>query len=397
MKSERVKEHDLDRLLSETLRQTKTSPSPMLNRQILNQSVLEETTMNQKKNNRLSGAAAAAIAMCIVLGGTGSAIAAHKYLSPVEISDAVSDNDRLAKAFESRSAISVNETQVSGDYAFTLLGLVSGSELEPYMPEANAGELSARQTYAAVAISRTDGAEMPEDSFCVSPLIGGVDFATANNGTMNTSLTWFTEGNVTYELMSCDDLEIFADRGVWLSVVDSFGAETRAYAMDDTTGTYSKKADYDGIAALFKLPFDVSKADPDAADAYIDALRGKDDASADDTQTENSDDGHPAWVTELVGKLDENNINDYFTLQPEYSLTATPDAEGWIDFGSVYIKSEDHTHTGSSGMISLMIEDGTDFMVTGFGYSDDPKEDLCVNTLTRNADGSFTEDQYIIK
>lgn len=397
MKSERAKEHDLDRLLSETLRQTKTSPSPMLNRQILNQSVLEETTMNQKKNNRLPGAAAAAIAMCIVLGGTGSAIAAHKYLSPVEISDAVSDNDRLAKAFESRSAIPVNETQVSGDYAFTLLGLVSGSELEPYMPEANAGELSARQTYAAVAITRTDKAEMPEDSFCVSPLIGGVDFATANNGTMNTSLTWFTEGNVTYELMACDDLEIFADRGVWLSVVDSFGAEARAYAMDDTTGAYSKKADYDGIAALFKLPLDVSKADPDAADAYIDALRGKDDAAADDPQTEDTDDGHPAWITALVGKLDENNINDYFTLQPEYSLTATPDADGWIDFGSTYLESEDHTHTGSSGTIDLMIEDGTDFMITGFGYGDDPKEDLCVSTLTRNADGSFTEDQYIIK
>lgn len=400
MMSEKKEQDRLNELLREALQDEAFTPSPMLNRQLLSKAEMEEHHMkNRAHHTKLPRTAAAAIACCIVLGGTGTAIAAHRYLTAGEISDSVSENHRLADAFESIRAIAVNETQRSGDYAFTLLGLVSGSDLEPYVPEENADALSEKQTYAAVAIERIDGGAMPEDSFCVSPLIGGVDFAIANNGTMNTTLTWFTQDNVTYELMACDDLEIFADRGVWLSVTDHFGAETQAYDMDAATGAYSKNADYDGIAALFELPLDTAKADHEAADAYINALTAaqSDESTTADTADDTDTDGHPIWITDLVGKLDETNINDYFTRQPEYSLTATPDENGWIDFGSVYIEAEDLTYTGSSGTIDLMIEPDDDFIVTGFSYGDDPEKDLQVNTLTRNDDGSFTEDQYIIR
>ncbi len=400
MMSEKKEQDRLNELLREALQDEAFTPSPALNRQLLSKAEMEENHMKKRANTRLPRAAAAAIACCIVLGGTGTAIAAHRYLTAGEISDHVSDNSRLADAFESIRAIAVNETQRSGEYAFTLFGLVSGSDLAPYVPDEQADSLSEKRTYAAVAIERLDGGAMPENSFCVSPLIGGVDFMTANNGTMDTSLIWFTQDDVTYELMACDDLEIFADRGVWLSVVDQFGAETRAYEMDASTGAYSKKADYDGIAALFKLPLDPAKADQNAADTYLAALTAAQADDAADTEGTTGDtdaDGHPAWITDLVSKLDETNINDYFTRQPEYSLTATPDANGWIDFGSVYIESEDLTYTGSSGTIDLMIEPDDDFTVTGFSYGDDPEKDLQINTLTRNADGSFTEDQYNIK
>ena len=65
-----------------------------------------------------------------------------------------------------------------------------------------------------MAISKNDGDDMPDRNFCVSPIIGGVPFDVANNGTLDTQLIWFEQDGVIYELVECDNLEMFADRGV---------------------------------------------------------------------------------------------------------------------------------------------------------------------------------------
>lgn len=87
-------------------------------------------------------------------------------------------------------------------------------------------------------------------NFFVAPLINGVSVLDANAATMDETLTWFCKDGVLYELIECDDLEIFADRGVQLGIVDSFGSETAAFRMDNESGSYRKVEDYAGTIAL---------------------------------------------------------------------------------------------------------------------------------------------------
>ena len=105
-----------------------------------------------------------------------------------EVANAVSNNDNLARAFESKDAISINEVQKSGDYVFNLMGIVTGSNLAPYVSDDSKNKIDDRKTYITMAISKNDGNDMPDRNFCVSPLIGGVPFDVANNGTLDTQL-----------------------------------------------------------------------------------------------------------------------------------------------------------------------------------------------------------------
>lgn len=247
----------LDELLQEVL-QEKEIPSSILNRQIINQAGMEEKIMKKTKRN----VAAAVVALSVVLAGGGTAYAAYHYLTAGEIADAVSvsDNRNLAEAFDSQDAIVIDKSQESGDYVFQLLGIVTGSHLEPYVTNASKADIDSQKTYITMAISKKDGSAMANKKFCISPLIGGVSFEEANNETLKTEMTWFEQDGVMYELVECDDLGVFADQGVWISAVDSFGDERNAFVLNPD-GSYTKNAEYQGVSALFVIPFDSSGAD----------------------------------------------------------------------------------------------------------------------------------------
>lgn len=259
--------YDMDRMLKDFCEKG-PEPSDSLNQSTL-QRMKESGTMN---HNFRKTAVAAAVGFLVLAGGASVAYAAYHYLSPSEVARQLGENDgeqnALSRAFESEGAILVNETQSSNGYDITLLGLVSGKGLSPYVSSEVASELEDIHTYAAVAISHTDGTATEFDFKCVSPLINGVDWRIANNGTLCTGLSMFEEDGVVYDLIECDNLEIFADKGVQLGVVDSFGRENSAFSMDES-GVYHKNPDYTGLNALFDIPFDKSKADPQAAEEYI--------------------------------------------------------------------------------------------------------------------------------
>ena len=59
----------------------------------------------------------------------------------------------------------------------------------------------------------------------VAPLINGVSVLMPMQQTMDETLTWFCKDGVLYELIECDDLEIFADRGVQLGIVEWTASE----------------------------------------------------------------------------------------------------------------------------------------------------------------------------
>ena len=231
-----------------------------------------EVNMNHNRKFHPTRKLIAASACAILLLGGSSAYAAYHFLSPSQIADEVADNGALSRAFAGEDAVSVNETQQSNGYDITLLGLVSGEKLELCVPQETRENVSKSHTYAAIAIAKSDGTDMEDRNFFVAPLINGVSFLDANAATMDETLTWFCKDGVLYELIECDDLEIFADRGVQLGIVDSFGSETAAFRMDNESGFYRKVEDYAGTIALFALPLDTTKADPAAAEEYIKKL-----------------------------------------------------------------------------------------------------------------------------
>jgi len=357
-------------------------PDPELNRRILERHSKEVIIM---KHFRFTKTAAAAVMACIVAVGGISSYAAYRYLSPAQIAKEVSDNQALEQAFESGGAIPLNENQSSGGLDITLLGLVSGAGLSPFVDIEQTGSLDDKQTYAAIAISRKDGGDIGEDSKCVSPLINGVDFMTANNGTLDAGLHWFIKDNVLYELLECDNLEIFAGRGVQIGVVDSFGNETSAFSMDEKTGAYKKNEEYTGTSALFDLPLDQSKADETAADAYIKKLM-----SQKDQDEENSEKLTPEEkaLEQFLSDLKESEdpiafLKERASLLEDSRQTLQMDEEGITTFQ--YDKTEGTVYAAG-------LETGRPTMqcVTGDGTI----KNSVIHMFTRNQDGSVTYEAY---
>lgn len=102
-----------------------------------------------------------------------------------------------------------------------------------------------------------------------------------NNGTLGAGAQAFVQDGVQYQLLECDDLEIFANMEVYLGVVESFGQESQAFTLDEKTGDYEVNKAFDGMQALFMLPLDKSKADDKVAEKYFTQIEEqKDDENA---------------------------------------------------------------------------------------------------------------------
>ncbi|MBQ2705198.1 MAG: hypothetical protein IJF60_00140 [Agathobacter sp.] len=380
-----------DNLIKDAFNEKET-PSPELNRQILNKA---KENLNMKKRNMKKLVAAACMGLAVV--GSVSVYAAYRYLSPAQIAEEVSDNGALAKAFESEDAITVNEIQQTNGYDITFLGLVSGKNLDICVPENVGTGLNKSHTYAAVAVAKSDGMQMEYRDFCVSPLINGVSFAIANNATLDALLTFFEQDGIMYYLIECDNIEIFANRGVQLGVVDSFGDETDAFVMNEQSGIYEKNVDYEKTNALFSLPLDKEKADDMAAEKYLKELIAKTKTQDDEGDIGGVTNKDMKKVSEFVRTITPENIDHYFARHTATELTARPDENGWIEFGYCYIAEDDFVYEGASGYITYIIEEEENFVIRGYGYGKADLSDLQITTIWRNTDGSFTSVMYRAK
>lgn len=372
-----------------------------------------EDIMSEKRSYRQRSKVVAAVVCTVILLGSGSVYAANHYLNPSQIVDEISADSALSKAFADKDAITINETQTSNGYDITLFGLVSGEKLGVYMPDETKKEVSDKHSYAALAISKSDGSKMSNRNFCVSPLINGEAFTDVNAATLNVGLSWFEKNGVIYELIECDNLEIFADRGVYLSLVDDFGDEVAAFRMDEATGKYHKVEDYAGTSALFTLPLDKDKADTVAADKFLVSLRREADSETDGERAAvgvavgDASDEAISYINEkaqaLVDSITEDNLKEYFVLDESRPIfTARPNEKGWIDFGTAYVEDCDWTVNGGSGYLTDWLADDEDFNVVSTVVSSDDETRTDMSTLEitvvfRNDDGSFTEATYRIR
>lgn len=379
--------NDMETLLKTTLKPS-SFPASDLNDQIMKQA--KEIRMMKEKRKKTVWAAALTAG---IIGMSGiSVYAAYRYLSPSQIAEHVSENKDLSKAFESDDAILVNETQVSNGYQITLLGLTSGDSLSNYIDEENAVNLEAVHTYVAFAIVKEDGTPMEEENKCLSPLINGVSSQVANNATLDALLQWFYQDGVLYELLECDNLEVFANMGVQIGVVDSFGKESVAFTMDDDTGVYSKNRDYDKTNALFTLPLESSKGDNEKAAKQIEAMKQSLEGDESGSEEEADFDLLYQEIETFVASLTDETLDDYAKPIESTRMICVPDAEGVFDYS---FELPSGAATNGTDVISTLFPDKTTGVrkIGSYSYSGG-LSDLLIDTFILNEDGTVTYEVY---
>lgn len=375
-------------------------PEERLNAFVLKKA--KETQTMKKKTFRSGAAAAAAVAILTI--GSVSGYAAYRYLTPSQVADQMTEDGRLAKAFESKDAITVNETQKTAGYDITLMGIVSGKNLSPVAPETSQEEIDQEKTYAVVAIAREDGKAMPDildadyQTFCVSALIHGKNFLDVNNATLNAGVSSFVQDGVQYEILECDNLEMFANMGVYMGVVESFGNESQAFTLDEKTGDYTINEDFDGMKALFTIPLDPSKADDAAAAKYFAQLEQQEDSQATEDQDNSASDAEPvSEESRLVSEWEQKLI--------KFGTFTSEEAQAYIKQHAEIISQETYTANADGGLSvksdagvaeynaqALPEETGVE---TVFGYSSDGTfAGTACDTITKNEDGTYTYTVY---
>ena len=400
---------DMDQLLKQAL-----SPQEEPNRQ-LNQNIIRQAKEREEMGRKYFGRipATAMIAAAVLLAGSVTAVAAWKYLTPDKVAE-VMENKGLAAAFQGDDAIFINETQEYGNYKVTLLGIVSGKSLSEYLVEDEAGNCTVHddRTYAVTAIENADGSPRPavsdedygKDPFFVSPLIEGQDPAWYNSVTMNGGYGESVEDGIQYRITETDNVEMFADRPLYLAVNSGTFYDQEAYQYDEKSGKISRNEAYDGVNALFSLPLDPSKADREAADAYIrqieEELFGGEDARDGAEGSEGSEDGAQEGGAAVQGEeaedtgsesleWTEEELEQKATLLDRLTQVLHPDEEGNISYS--YEIEEDGA--GSSGTIPMdtLFEEGETGMSEFKTISREEKgERSYIETYTRNEDGSVT-------
>lgn len=215
--------------------------------------------MNRVKKTALL--IAAAVALLAV-----SVSAAVVWLTPAQVADRV-EEPLLAEAFQSEDAIVLDESVTAGDYQITLAGMVSGEDLS--VPTDYNGEIINDRTYAVFRVARADGEPLTDyPNLGYSPLVDGYHVRCVNAWTLGTTTQQFIEDGVIYCLFDCRNLEMFADHPVRFAIYEGGVPNTDLFSMAED-GTISLRESV--VGALFTLPLDESKADPAAAQAFVES------------------------------------------------------------------------------------------------------------------------------
>ena len=267
---------EFDNLLRQALL-PKEEPDFWLNQKILN-GVEDKTIIPQKKKIKIS--VAVMIAALVLSLSSVTVYATWKYIHPFEVAQNIQDR-KLVKAFKSEQALVINETQSYGEYQITLLGIISGESLSEYAVYNENNKIKVNRTYAVVAVEKINGIPMPDTAeeaygtleFFMSPLISGYNPAIYNITSMSGNYADVVEDGILYRLLECDNVEIFADHHLYLCVSEGMFYNAEAYYYDKSTGQISRNKVYKGVNALFHLPIDVAKANPEKAEEYIADLK----------------------------------------------------------------------------------------------------------------------------
>lgn len=367
--------------------EAKSEPNESLNECIMRQARRDQSVIRW---NIRKMAAVAALAITVVAVSGGTVYAAWKYLNPKEAATEVGDQ-KLADAFGDRGAAIEHECQTENGYKVTMLGVVSGKNISDNLITDDNGTILEDRSYIVTAFAKEDGTafEESEDNkvgqFYVSPYIKGQDPAKVNIYHMDGVCHSFIKNGIYYRILECNDLEIFADQGVYLGVCDKELDEVNAYRYNKTTGEITVNKDYDGLNMLFEVPMDKSKADESAAqekikewDEFWSDAKHKPSPVFDEKDSEAR-----KWTPEAIEMKAEIVKNTVKTLKP--------DADGYIDYSWEALGM-----SGDGKILEQWDEFETGVVTaTGFYYLENGK--CVIETCTKNADGTVTMAIYVEK
>jgi len=233
-----------------------------------------EKPIMKKTTFRRFGTVAAAIIAIMIL--TTSVLAVRHFLRPSEVAERIG-NAALSAAFESESAININQSLASGSHTFTLLAVVSGEDISDHPIYNSTGEIHHDRTYAVLAIQKTDGSPMPapmDDAFqpfTVSPFIRGENLWQVNAFTMDAGSISTVVDGVMYLIADFTNVTMFADRGVYLGVNTGMMMSDilDAFVLNEQTGEITTDTSFTGSNTIFHLPLDTSLADPESAAQFL--------------------------------------------------------------------------------------------------------------------------------
>lgn len=317
-----MKDETWNHLLKHTLAPTEAPPA-RLNESILTH--IQHASPNRLPRWRTWPAAILAAMMFLLISTT--ALAVSHLLSSGEVAEEAGRHS-LAEAFNSKGSIPVNEAAVSGGYRFTLMGLVSGSNLEEVQD--SDGKLNKDRTYAILSIERQDGKPMPgpqeedynKQAFFVSPYVKGQKPWFVNAATLGGGYHEFAKDGVLYRLIECDSLEMFADRGLYLGINSGTFYNAEAFRFNEATGEITPAADFNGAALLFTLPLDPAKSDHAQAEAYLKAILSPEDRPAEQSPALEE----PDYMGRLKAQVAEGEII------PGSVQVVVRDEKGWINY-----------------------------------------------------------------
>lgn len=225
---------------------------------------------------------AAVLAACVCLS-SGTVYAAYQWLNAGEVASMMGESVLAEKFNKTDTEIQVKEDNL---YRATYLGEVSGKALSEMDIETDQDK-----TYLVMAIERTDEQEITYDESCdliVSPFVKGIAPWRFNIYYLGGGAQSYISDNILYRIIDCPNVEIFADKGVYVGVVDG-APSSSSYQFDEESGEISSKPDYSGTNLLFELDLDKSKADSQQAEKLLKQI--EDDANAEDGDEEDRQTG----------------------------------------------------------------------------------------------------------
>ena len=258
--------HTLDDLLRETMT---ISPSAVAEQNQLILAAIPFTTptlapQNAPRENVFSAlwkrlrilAPVPVLCIIFVLFCTVTVYAAGRFLSASESAEKMNYHV-LAEAFQHEDALEINETQSSGGFDITLLGITFGSAIQEVLDDSS---YEADQAYVIVAFSYSDGTPFPHHSeerwleeipdFYMTFLANGYSIMDNPLDRASSLSGWYQDG-VYYQLSQCQNLSQYADTGIYFAVND--GIRCSGFTYDESTDTIRIQEVSDGIHALFSV------------------------------------------------------------------------------------------------------------------------------------------------
>ena len=227
--------------------------------------ITEEQIMNTSTGKTKRKWSVSLVAAAIIAAISLNAFAAYYFLTPKDVATHL-ERYELAELFSKDDTTFNIPAQTSGDYNIELLGMTSGKNLDK-VPDA---DVDKELTYIVGAITKADGSAVTDYSnLMITPLVEGykpwqINIFTIGNGGKHT----FIYEGVEYFLIECGSIEIFANKQVYIAVYEGGAPSSDLFNISEN-GAISFNESYKGEKALFEIPLDKSKANPDAVNALL--------------------------------------------------------------------------------------------------------------------------------